>query len=415
LIILTPTLMPLPNLSASTRRSIILVTTMLIGFYLGLSAIISLSYIGNTKESKLQILLRFDSTMRQLRSSTGQEDQLLHQVDSLGDLITMNSQRITDNYAKLKSLHLSATIDHLFAPLPSQVNQVLNQKNRLLEMYSENKRVRNMVLDQVQTKFHENGDKLSAGLLSDYAEKISAFTLAFSLDDPLNANFYQFNHNFLLVQEWMRNMNTQMDLLFSNIPLERQKDSMKFLPTGETAQVLPETKDYALRETRLNFTTLASIPKPDGLGNDWGPLFAFFIRYFARPNNIDVLLLIGMTGFGLFGSAISIYILRNPGDNSTAASHDLMLVIVRGFSAAIVVFLSIRGGIAILNKGESNPDPLILFLFCFIGAVFSDPIWLWAKKKTEDTFPSGKTASTATPSAAAASGARQQSTPPATI
>jgi hypothetical protein len=50
------------------------------------------------------------------------------------------------------------------------------------------------------------------------------------------------------------------------------------------------------------------------------------------------------------------------------------------------VYLAARAGIAVVNSGNSDPNPLVLFLFCFIGAVFSERIWEWAKYKISDSF-----------------------------
>lgn len=60
---------------------------------------------------------------------------------------------------------------------------------------------------------------------------------------------------------------------------------------------------------------------------------------------------------------------------------NLYIVIIRGFSAAIVIFLATKGGIAIVNNGANNPNPHVLFLACLVGAVYSERIWEWAKKQ----------------------------------
>lgn len=72
----------------------------------------------------------------------------------------------------------------------------------------------------------------------------------------------------------------------------------------------------------------------------------------------------------------------------SSLSENVLSVTIKGFSAAIVVFLAARGGLAVLSHGKSAPNPLILFLFGFIGAVFSEPIWNWSKKRISNTFPS---------------------------
>jgi hypothetical protein len=63
-------------------------------------------------------------------------------------------------------------------------------------------------------------------------------------------------------------------------------------------------------------------------------------------------------------------------------------VVIRGLSAAIVVFLAVEGGLAIFAGGTVDPDPnpYVLLLTCPIGAVFSEHIWEWAQEKLNQWF-----------------------------
>jgi hypothetical protein len=54
---------------------------------------------------------------------------------------------------------------------------------------------------------------------------------------------------------------------------------------------------------------------------------------------------------------------------------DLAGVLLRGLSAAIVVFLAVQGGLAVLSGAGSDPNPYVLLLACFVAAVFSERVW----------------------------------------
>ena len=123
----------------------------------------------------------------------------------------------------------------------------------------------------------------------------------------------------------------------------------------------------------------AQPPQPPRPGDEWGwpgKMAAWLIV----PKNTDLLLLFGMFGFGMLGAAISSFVnIQRNGNTTLPLIRDVHIVIIRGFAAAIVIFLATKGGIAIINNGASNPDPYVLFFTCLVGAVFSDRIWEWAK------------------------------------
>ncbi|SIO01156.1 hypothetical protein [Chitinophaga niabensis] len=116
-------------------------------------------------------------------------------------------------------------------------------------------------------------------------------------------------------------------------------------------------------------------------GTDWGWL-GRSASWLIKPNAPDLVLLIGMFGFGMLGAAISSFVnIRRKISQKDPLVDNLYIVIIRGFSAAIVIFLATKGGIAIVNNGSNNPNPHVLFLACLVGAVYSERIWEWAKKQ----------------------------------
>ena len=54
----------------------------------------------------------------------------------------------------------------------------------------------------------------------------------------------------------------------------------------------------------------------------------------------------------------------------------LLQSLIRGLSAAIVVFLAAEEGLAIFSStGSADSNPYVLLFTCLIGAVFSQDVW----------------------------------------
>jgi hypothetical protein len=86
---------------------------------------------------------------------------------------------------------------------------------------------------------------------------------------------------------------------------------------------------------------------------------------------------------------------RSGFDETSSSVSDLAGVALRGISAAIVVFLAVQGGLAVLSGAGSDPNPYVLLLACFVTAVFSERVWQTAYEYLRVQLASnGKTEST---------------------
>jgi hypothetical protein len=146
-------------------------------------------------------------------------------------------------------------------------------------------------------------------------------------------------------------------------------------------------------------------PEPDTSSFSLG-MFSSITRFLTSNGNTSYALIVGMLGFGLFGAMISTFV-RERKRKKEAESHgeettdrpiisDLTGVLVRGLSAAVVIFLSIMGGLVVFNAEAASPNPYVLFLTCLIGAVFSERVWNWAQGYIIGKYPPNA-APTATP------------------
>jgi hypothetical protein len=129
-----------------------------------------------------------------------------------------------------------------------------------------------------------------------------------------------------------------------------------------------------------------AIPERPSLGSYLGA-FGFVARWLVSTESLPLALITGLLGFGLLGSACSTFVrerVRQPSRGPLVM--DLPSVVIRGLSAAIVVFLAVEGGLAIFASTGSEPNPYMLLLTCLVAAVFSEDVWKWAHDKLLDNF-----------------------------
>lgn len=145
------------------------------------------------------------------------------------------------------------------------------------------------------------------------------------------------------------------------------------------------------------------VPQRPDLGENLGP-FSFVASWLLQTESLPLALITGLLGFGLLGAACSSFIQKQLSipqslvqDNQNALTtfnqrplvEDLTRIIVIGFSAAILAFLSVLGGVSIFSSGEGDPNPYALLLICLIASVFGETFWKRAQARlAKDSQPS---------------------------
>jgi hypothetical protein len=146
-----------------------------------------------------------------------------------------------------------------------------------------------------------------------------------------------------------------------------------------------EYNNKVLKEGAVKVSILPPLPKPgDNLG-----VFRSFMGWLLQIQSHSLVLIIGLVGFGLLGAAGATFIKetgRREKDGGPFV-EDLPGVLIKGLSAALVVFLVFQGSLALLT-GASNtpPDESLFFFLALSAAVFSDNTWDWARNKFEKTL-----------------------------
>ena len=112
-------------------------------------------------------------------------------------------------------------------------------------------------------------------------------------------------------------------------------------------------------------------------------IFTFFFGWLENSDSLALAVLCGMLGVGLTGSIVTTFVRQgNPAEGQPWIS-DAFPVIARGFTAAIVVYLTIEGGLNIFSTTANQPNPYVLLFACLVGAVFSEDAWIAARKRLQ--------------------------------
>jgi hypothetical protein len=125
-------------------------------------------------------------------------------------------------------------------------------------------------------------------------------------------------------------------------------------------------------------------PEPPRPGSEWG-VFGTLTGWLLSTQSQSLALITGMLGFGLLGSAVASFV-REPTESAGEGgrSRNLSRLVVRGVSAAVILFLAVKGGIAIFTTSEAQPNAYVLFFMCFVGAVYGEAVWEWARQGLRD-------------------------------
>ncbi len=129
------------------------------------------------------------------------------------------------------------------------------------------------------------------------------------------------------------------------------------------------------------------IPEKPQIGEKFG-VFNTISGWLLRTESLSLALIVGLFGFGLLGSIGSTFIRRriknvadNESDDTTIVTYDMQGILINGISAAIVVFLAVKGAVVIFSTDGDNLNPYILFFTCLVASVFSEDVWRWARTK----------------------------------
>jgi len=124
-------------------------------------------------------------------------------------------------------------------------------------------------------------------------------------------------------------------------------------------------------------------PEPsDNLG-----IFGIFAKWLVNTPSYAFALIVGLLGFGLLGAAAATYLQQSSKDGNPLdiSFHEVGRIIIKGITASVVVFLAVKGGLAIFGADdEEDINAYVLFFAVLVAAVYSDAVWAWARTKLLD-------------------------------
>ena len=190
--------------------------------------------------------------------------------------------------------------------------------------------------------------------------------------------------HFLDIEAWyqrvLNRMETQLnvcrrsigatDSLFQTLASEKDTTYLNNM----IDQVLTSAEQN-VRDACQSTTLVEAVPPREDLGSNMGP-FSYVASWLLRTESLPLAQIVGLLGFGLLGSAVSSLVRKNPRARSHEfVTEELAAMVIRGATAAVVVFLAVKGGLAVFTSGEGNPNSYVLLLTCLIAAVFSEDVW----------------------------------------
>jgi len=189
----------------------------------------------------------------------------------------------------------------------------------------------------------------------------------------------------LIWKSWSDNTKTSLQAAINRLQAPDVNWTMRDLPNIYVIGLY--SSDVILEQSLSDFQgvfmlpAMDQLPQPPKPGSQWG-IFGLVAGWLLKARTMALVLIIGMLGFGLFGAAISSVVreekTRQPEEPLV---KDLASVVIRGLSAAVVVFLAVEGGVAIFTTNAPEPNPYVLFFTCLVGAVFSERVWEWARER----------------------------------
>ena len=98
-------------------------------------------------------------------------------------------------------------------------------------------------------------------------------------------------------------------------------------------------------------------------------LFGWLAGWLVKLESPDLVLIIGLLGFGLFGALAAPAIRQSA--RPRVGRQTVNAAFVRGISAALLMYLAVVGGLAVFARNAS-PNPYSVYFACLVASIFSE-------------------------------------------
>lgn len=164
------------------------------------------------------------------------------------------------------------------------------------------------------------------------------------------------------------------------------KERVRVLPLRGERPIALAVRWQRAREQCEERWSFKTAPSRAELGGRYGP-FQGVSAWLIRTESLSLMTCVGLLGFGLLGAAASSFIRDQSSRRLAQLSQpqplvsDLAAVVIRGLVAAVVVFLAVKGGLSVFAVDAPDPNPYVLLLTCLVAAIFSEPVFEWARQR----------------------------------
>jgi len=310
-------------------KNIVTSIIVILSIYLCISALIAVSYFNDSKLAKDDVVETLHAEFEKYRAS----DEL-KKTYYLTTIENIQHEIEKDTLFKEK-LGLSIYTQNVINNIEQQYDRLEQEQNNALNF-----------LDEVNQKKVSNDYKLN------YRNEIITW-------------YYNFRNN------WKNYVNNdfQSYLIITNkwIQLEQAKTDTNYF-----SDQLQMNYNYPLLK---EFDRENKFVKKD--------VFNFIAGWLVSSMSYQFIIIAGLIGFGFLGAAVSTLIRerKDEEEDPELLLTDLLGVIIRGFTAALIIFLAVKGGLSVLVRDAVELNAYALFFTCFASAVYSENAWAWAKKK----------------------------------
>jgi hypothetical protein len=322
----------------TTSKTIFISIFIAIGLYLGLNTLLAIPLIDEDKSKTRELSLTLKEELGSIKSTfvthtleLAYDTLTLSRFDTINKILGLNNTGLS-----LKNNIVSRVLDQKLV-LENQIDiYYYNYLNANLNGLNAKKRARNM-------------------LLKKYKDACS------------KAELELFNNT--------RGIRTNVLRLYSIVKRDTSKGLLvsqnEYSKLSDFFRIAPITPD-----TDLNI---------DSFSRNTAFKVFFLANIVAKDESQTLALILGLIGFGLLGAIIGTFSRSNAAPDLTSRANvinSIFTTIVKSFSASVVTYLSIRGGLSIItNNGDNSANPYFILFVCFIASVYSEEIWEWAKKK----------------------------------
>tara|TARA_R110002012_G_scaffold321917_1_gene552265 strand:- start:1797 stop:3386 length:1590 start_codon:yes stop_codon:yes gene_type:complete len=375
---------PFAKKSAIILNSII-TCTLILSLFLVISVCITIPYLNEISKPTAFTIARLEATLNDNSSK-----------DSLKLIET-----IVNPFPEqpLEKLILSDSLKVIYEKLNSQQKELITQKINSFEknykLYNSERSLVIKSLTDFKNNFTSNENSYKKNILVNFENETQSIMV--DKGDLFQSSVENFSYFVQRQKEsfentlQMLNYSDNFNYETTQNAIDQIKNEIKVTGNSrlDSSYILqnyynPHLSSYQSNLAKPDLYLYLSADVRDG--SEWG-FFGFLANPLIRTQSSELVLLMGMFGFGLLGaSLLSFQQLSNNGDFvETFKTKPLIInfgnVLARGVGAALVIYLATKGGLSIFSASSTtDANGYILLLTCFVGAVFSEKVWIKIQK-----------------------------------